>query len=238
MKNFRQLGWLASGASLLLWSVMGYAQANGYPQTQPGTMGAPGTMGTPGQPGSPGYPGTAGYPGQAGTMGNPMGTNGTAGGQMQDHSFMTKAAEGGMAEVQLGRLAQQNGQSQEVKDFGQRMVTDHSKANDQLKQVAEQQNVTLPTSPSSHEQAEYNKMSKLHGEAFDKAYAKMMVSDHKKDIAEFKREADMGSDPEVKNFASQTLPTLQEHLKMAEKMNSDEKSGGHSSSGSGSSQSQ
>jgi putative membrane protein len=229
MKNLKQLGWLASGASLLLWSAMGLAQMGGYPQTQPGAPGVPGTMGAPGQPG---YPGTAGYPGQAGTRGNP---NATAGGQMQDHSFMEKAAEGGMAEVQLGQLAQQNGQSQEVKDFGQRMVTDHTKANDQLRQVAQQENVTLPTSPSSHDQAEYNKMSKLHGEAFDKAYAKMMVNDHKKDITEFKREASMGSDPEVKNFASQTLPTLQEHLQMAEKMNSAEKSGGHSGSGSGSS---
>ncbi len=225
MKNLKYVGWLATAAATLLWSAMTFAQAGAYPQTQPG-MGAPAPMGAPAQPGTPGYPGTAGYPGQTGTMGNPMGTNGTAGGQMQDHTFMMKAAEGGMAEVQMGQLAQQNGQSQEVKDFGQRMVTDHSKANDQLKQVAEQQKVTLPTSPSSHDQAEYNKMSKLHGDAFDKAYAKMMVSDHKKDIAEFKREASMGSDPEVKNFASQTLPTLQKHLQLAEKMNSNEKSGG------------
>jgi len=215
MKNCRQLGWLATSAALLLWSAMSFAQ--GYPQTQPGTMGgAPGTMG---QPGAPGYPGTAGYPPQSGTMGNPMGT----GDQMQDHTFMMKAAEGGLAEVQLGQLAQQNGQSQQVKDFGQRMVTDHSKANDELKQVAEKQGVTLPTSPSSHDQAEYGKLSKMHGEAFDKAYSKMMVSDHKKDIGEFKHEAASGNDPQVRSFASQTLPTLEEHLKLAEKMNSDEK---------------
>ena len=150
-----------------------------------------------------------------------MGTAGTAGGQMQDHTFMMKAAEGGMAEVQLGQLAQQNGQSQAVKDFGKRMVDDHTKANDQLKQIATQQGVSLPSSPSSHDQAEYNKLSKLQGDAFDKAYAKMMVSDHKKDIAEFQREANAGSNADVKGFASQTLPTLQEHLKMAEKMNSE-----------------
>ena len=224
MKNCKQLGWLASGVALLLWSAMAVAQAGAYPQTQPGTMGgAPGTMGAPG---TAGYPGQPGYPGQAGTMGNPMGTNGTTGGQMQDHTFMKKAAEGGMAEVKLGELAQQNGQSQQVKDFGQRMVTDHTKANDELKQVAVQQNVSLPTSPGSHDQAEYNKLSKLHGDAFDKAYAKMMVADHKKDISEFKREADSGSDPQVKSFANQTLPTLQEHLQLAEKMNTNEKSGG------------
>jgi len=235
MKKFRQIGWLASGASLLLWSAMSIAQAGGgYPQTQPGTMGgAPGSMGgAPGQPGAAGYPGTAGYPGQAGTVGNPIGTNGIAGGQLQDHTFMKKAAEGGMAEVQMGQLAQQNGQSQQVKDFGQRMVTDHTKANDQLKQVAQHENVALPTSPSAHDQAEYNKMSKLHGDAFDKAYSKMMVADHKKDIAEFKQEASAGDDPQVKNFASQTLPTLQEHLQLAEQMKSAE-SPGKSGSGPG-----
>jgi len=69
-------------------------------------------------------------------------------------------------------------------------------------------------------------MSKLEGDAFDKAYSKMMVSDHKKDIAEFKHEASSGADPQVKSFASQTLPTLQEHLQLAEKMNSNEKSEG------------
>jgi putative membrane protein len=162
-----------------------------------------------------------------------MGTNG---GQLQDHSFMTKAAQGGLAEVQMGQLAQQNGQSQEVKDFGQRMVTDHTKANDQLKQVASEKGVNLPDSPSSKDKAEYDRLSKLHGEAFDRAYSKMMVSDHKKDIAEFKQEASSGSDSQVKNFASQTLPTLQEHLQMAEKMNSTEKSSGGMASKGGSQQ--
>ena len=231
MKNIKQLGWLASGTSLLLWSAMALSQMGGYPQTQPGNPGAPGPMGAPGQPG------TAGYPGQAGTMGAPMGSTGAAGGQMQDHTFMMKAAEGGMAEVQLGQLAQQNGQSQAVKDFGKRMVDDHSKANDQLKQVATQQGVTLPTEPSSKDKAEYDRMAKLNGDAFDKAYAKMMVSDHKKDIAEFQREASAGSNPEVKGFATQTLPTLQDHLKMAEQMNSSVKSEGKTAK-SGSSMSQ
>ncbi len=230
MKNFKRLGWLASGASLLLWSVMGFAQMGGYPQTQPGLPGAPGPMGAPGQPGA------AGYPGQPGTMGNPIGTNGTAGGQMQDHTFMMKAAEGGMAEVQMGQLAQQNGQSQAVKDFGKRMVDDHTKANDQLKQVATQQGITLPAGVSSKDKSEYERMSKLNGDAFDKAYAKMMVSDHKKDIAEFQREANSGSSIDVKAFASQTLPTLQDHLKMAEQMNSSVKSEGKAAKGGSSSQ--
>lgn len=221
MKNVRELGWLASGAAVLLWSAMGVAQAGGaYPQTG-GAAGAPGarggTMGTP--------TGTGAYPGQAGTMSDAQ-SNGQMGGMSKadDKNFMKKAAEGGMAEVQLGQLAQQNGQSQDVKDFGQRMVTDHTKANDQLKQIAEQKGVTLPTDLNSKDKAEYDRMSKMKGDAFDKAYSKMMVSDHKKDVAEFKREANSGSDPDVKNFASQTLPTLQEHLQMAEKMNGSAKS--------------
>ncbi len=235
MHNAKRLGWLAIPASIMLLATMSFAQAGGAYPGQPGVPGR-GTPGAVGQPGTPGYPGTAGYPGQAGTMSDAQ-ANGTTGAQTDDKTFMKKAAEGGLAEVQMGQLAQQNGESQEVKDFGQRMVTDHSKANDQLKQVAEKEGVTLPTSPSSHDQAEYNKLSKLQGDAFDKAYAKMMVSDHKKDIAEFKREASSGSDAQVKNFASQTLPTLQEHLQLAEKMNSDEHSASHSgSSGGGSSQ--
>jgi putative membrane protein len=221
MNNVKQLGWLASGAAVLLWSAMAVAQAGGaYPQTG-GAAGAPGahagTMGTP--------TGTGAYPGQAGTP-NDAQSNGQMGASSHadDKTFMKKAAEGGLAEVQLGQLAQQNGQSQDVKDFGQRMVTDHTKANDQLKQIATEKGVTLPTDLNSKDKAEYNRMSKLQGDAFDKAYSKMMVSDHKKDVAEFKREANSGSDPDVKNFASQTLPTLQEHLQMAEKMNGSAKS--------------
>jgi len=134
-----------------------------------------------------------------------------------DRTFMMKAAQGGMAEVKLGELAKQNGQNQAVKDFGQRMVDDHSKANDQLKSVAGQLNVTLPTDLDAKDKATYDRLSKLNGVAFDKAYIRDMVTDHKKDIAEFQREANSGSNSDVKNFASQTLPTLKEHLSLAEK---------------------
>jgi putative membrane protein len=135
-----------------------------------------------------------------------------------DRTFMEKAAQGGMAEVALGKLAEQNGQSQGVKDFGKRMVTDHSKANDQLKQIASQQGVTLPTEMSAEDNATKDRLSQLHGEAFDKAYMKDMVADHRKDISEFKKESTSGKDPQVKEWASQTLPTLESHLKMAEQV--------------------
>jgi putative membrane protein len=135
-----------------------------------------------------------------------------------DRKFMDKAAQGGMAEVELGQLAQQNGQSAEVKAFGKRMVDDHSKANDQLKQLASQKGVSLPTSLNAKDQATKDKLSKMQGAAFDKAYMKDMVADHKQDVAEFKHESMAAHDPELKSWAGQTLPTLESHLQEAEKI--------------------
>ena len=135
-----------------------------------------------------------------------------------DRHFMDKAAQGGMAEVELGQLAQQNGNSQAVKDFGKRMVDDHSKANDQLKQLAAQKGVGLPTGLEAKDQATKDKLSKLQGDAFDKAYMRDMVMDHKKDVAEFKHESMSARDPDLKTWAGETLPTLQSHLQEAEKI--------------------
>lgn len=136
----------------------------------------------------------------------------------KDKQFMTKAAEGGLAEVQLGQLATEKAQNNDVKRFGQMMVDDHGKGNDQLKSVAEQKGVTLPTDLSAKDKAEKDRLSKLSGDAFDKAYMRHMVMDHKKDVAEFKRESTAAKDNDVKNFASQTLPTLQKHLERAQQL--------------------
>jgi len=133
-----------------------------------------------------------------------------------DSNFATKAAQGGMAEVQLGQLAESNASSQQVKNFGQRMVTDHTKANDELKSIASRKGMTLPTGLDAKDQAEYDRLSKLNGAAFDRAYMQMMVSDHRKDVNEFENEANNGTDPDLKAFAGKTLPTLHEHLQMAE----------------------
>ncbi len=121
-----------------------------------------------------------------------------------------------MAEVQLGKLAETHASSDAVKNFGKRMVTDHSKANDQLKSLAAQENVTLPANLNSKDQAALDRLSRLNGAEFDRAYMKDMVRDHRTDIAEFQREADHGTDPNMKQFASSTLPTLQEHLRLAQ----------------------
>jgi putative membrane protein len=132
-----------------------------------------------------------------------------------DRSFIRKAAEGGLAEVQLGQLAQQKASSQKVKDFGQRMIDDHSKANDQLKQIAQQHNVTVPSALAGAEKTEYARLSKLSGDQFDRAYMKLMLEDHQKDVSEFQKASKAASDPQVKEFAESTLPTLQQHLNLA-----------------------
>ncbi len=135
-----------------------------------------------------------------------------------DQKFMTKAAEGGMAEVALGRLASEHGGSDAVKQFGQRMVTDHGKANDELTQLAQQKGVSLPTAPDAKDQKLIDRLSKLSGADFDRAYMRAMVRDHNKDVKEFQREAQRGKDADVQSWASKTLPTLQEHQQQAKQL--------------------
>jgi putative membrane protein len=130
-----------------------------------------------------------------------------------DSTFMKKAADGGMAEVELGQLAVQKASSSEVKSFGQRMVDDHGKANEQLKQLAAEKHVDLPQEPGAKQKATKARLEQLSGADFDQAYVAEMVKDHKKDVGEFQRESKMAKDDDLKNFAAQTLPTLQEHLK-------------------------
>jgi putative membrane protein len=136
--------------------------------------------------------------------------------QTSDQHFMKEAAAGGMAEVEMGQMAADKASSPEVKEFGQRMVKDHSQANDQLKQIAMQKGVTLPSSPSAKDEMTKKRLSNMSGDAFDQAYMKDMLKDHKADIAAFEKESTNGKDPDVKQFASQTLPTLKDHLKQAE----------------------
>jgi putative membrane protein len=137
---------------------------------------------------------------------------------MGDARFAKEAAQGGMAEVKLGQLAQEKGSNDSVKSFGKRMVDDHSKAGDKLKEVASRESITLPTDLSIKHQATYDRLSKLNGAAFDRAYARDMVKDHETDVAAFQKEANAGRDDSLKSFASETLPTLQDHLKQAKEM--------------------
>ena len=133
----------------------------------------------------------------------------------EDIEFILDAAKGGMAEVELGKLAADRAQNDEVKKFAQRMVDDHSKANDQLKQIAESKGIKIPTETEAKQKALMQRLEKLQGPAFDRAYMNAMVNDHVKDVSEFKKEANSGRDSQVKSFASSTLPTLEEHLQQA-----------------------
>jgi putative membrane protein len=126
--------------------------------------------------------------------------------------FSKEAAQGGMMEVQLGNLAMKNGGTQAVKDFGKMMVDDHTKINDQMKDLASKKNVDLPATVSDDQQKDIDKLSKKTGKEFDKDYVSMMVKDHKDDIDAFKKAQDKISDNDYKTFISNALPTLQKHL--------------------------
>jgi putative membrane protein len=138
--------------------------------------------------------------------------------EMSDTRFAREAAQGGMAEIQLGKLATARASNQMVKAFGERMVVQHGAAGDQLKAAAQKENITLPASVNSRDQQIYDRLAKLSGSAFDRVYAKDMVDDHEKDLQAFQNEATSGSDENVKAFAAQSIPMIQEHLNQAREM--------------------
>lgn len=135
-----------------------------------------------------------------------------------DAKFAVAAANGGMAEVELGTLAQQKAANQKVKDFGGMMVSDHSKANDEMKALAKSKGITLPDSIDSKEQKVKNDLSAKMGADFDKAYVSNMIDDHKEDIKEFEDASKNLKDPDLKAFAVKTLPTLKMHLDAIQKI--------------------
>jgi putative membrane protein len=136
-----------------------------------------------------------------------------------DRTFLEKAAVGGKAEVELGQLALEKAQNDQVKQFAQRMVTDHSQANSELVSMGDKMSITLPTELDKENQDTKNKLSKLNGAKFDKEYMKAMVDDHQKDVNDFQKESSSAINSDVKAFASKTLPTLQQHLDLAKSIN-------------------
>jgi len=132
-----------------------------------------------------------------------------------DKTWVTNTLEGGASEVELAALAKQKAQNPKVKDLAEKLETDHTKANDELKSIATQKGLTPPAGPTKAQQATKARMEKLEGTAFDQAYTRMMVENHNKGIRSFEMEA-KSSDPELKAFADKTLSTLREHLKMAQ----------------------
>jgi putative membrane protein len=145
------------------------------------------------------------------------------------NTFFTHVAQDGEAEVQLGELAQQKAADMKVKDFGARMQKDHSAANAELRAIVAKKNLTIPGGPGPHA-AMKAKLEKLEGATFDQVYMKAMVDDHTKAVREFEM-ATKSPDEDVKAFASKTLPTLREHLQMAQDIYKTVRSGMRSTSG-------
>jgi putative membrane protein len=135
-----------------------------------------------------------------------------------DKAFVTEAAADGAAEVALGRTASKQAGDPKVKKFGEQMVKDHSKANDELKKLAKAQGIDAPSAPTADQKAEHQKLQKLKGAEFDEAYIRLMREDHDKAVALFKKQSEGGGDDSLKQFASKTLPTLQMHRKMLDDM--------------------
>jgi putative membrane protein len=132
-----------------------------------------------------------------------------------DREFLTEAASGGLMEVELGRIAETHATNPRVKQFGQRMTRDHSKANTELKELAARESVTLPDTMKDEHRVEVTRLSRLQGAEFDRAYMQMMVKDHEHDVEKFREQSRSAADPDVKTFATRTLPVLEAHLRMA-----------------------
>jgi len=190
-----------TACTALLAGAMASAQS---PQSNPGS---PSSQSPSTSPSSPGM-GTSATPGMTTDPGNGM----------MDKAFVKKAMQGGMAEVDLGKLAAEKGSSEDVKQFGQQMVDDHSKLNEQMKPVAAQLGVSAPKEPSKKDQELKTKLQALSGQQFDEAYIKAMLKDHKKDHDEFSNEAQNAQDPNVKQVAQQGDQLIQQHLQHIEQI--------------------
>jgi putative membrane protein len=188
-------------AAAALLAVVAVAQAPGAPQQQPSMPQSP-TSPNAGPPGSQGNPGTS-----------------QTGQDYAANAFVSKAIEGNLAEVQLGQLAEQKSQSNDVKQFAQKMVSDHGQMTDKwLKPVAQQLGISEPKSPSKKDKKEMAKLEQLSGPDFDRAYITMMIKDHQQDLKNFKNEAQAAQNPNVKQVAEQGSNVISQHLQLIEQI--------------------
>jgi putative membrane protein len=135
--------------------------------------------------------------------------------QTPGERFMIQAAQANLAEIEAGHLATERAQSPDVRQFGSRMVRDHTQANEQLLRLAEERNVSLPQQPDESHQKLTQELSNLQGADFDRAYMRAMVEDHQHDVSEFEQQAESLEDPELRAWAAQTVPTLRDHVRIA-----------------------
>jgi len=193
----------STAGAALLGSVVALAQAPGTPQ-QPSMPQSPTSPASP----NAGNTGSGSYPSTAPTSQD-----------FAEKAFVTKALEGGAAEVQLGQLAQEKSQSNDVKQFGQKMVNDHSQMADKwLKPVAQKLGVSEPKGPSKKDKKEIAKLQALSGDDFDREYITMMVKDHQQDLKDFNDEAQAAQDPNVKQIAQQGSNIISQHLQLIEQI--------------------
>lgn len=155
------------------------------------------------------------------SMQDSTGNSGMTPQMMQDKMFLRKAAQGGMAEVQLGQLAAQKASSDDVKAFGQKMVTDHAALNEKMKPIADSMGVMLPRHLNKMDQAEYDKLNGLSGNDFDTEYLTFMVKDHHKDLREFREEAANTTDETLKAAVISGEKVIKEHSVMVDQMAKD-----------------
>ncbi|HYC55384.1 MAG TPA: DUF4142 domain-containing protein [Candidatus Binatia bacterium] len=146
------------------------------------------------------------------------GTGDASGGAASDQAFMKTAAAGGIAEVESAKLALQKASDKDVKEFAQHMIDDHTQANKELEQIAKTKNAALPKEPDAKHKAVMQELEGKSGKDFDKAYMKAQVKDHQEMISLFQQQASSGKDPELKSFATKTLPALEKHLDHAKKV--------------------
>ena len=202
---------VATGLLPLALAAQTALDPNGNPQS-PNNMSLPS-----GQPGMSNSVGGQTEPNQHGTLRGSLGAPGLTGQQMQDKQFLMKAAMGGIAEVQLGKLATVKG-GPEVKEFGQKMVDDHTQMNKELGDVADEAGVMLPKKMSKEDQAEYDKLNGLSGDAFDKEYIAYMLKDHREDLHEFFIEAKATNDTDLQAAVLKAAGTIRQHLQMVTKL--------------------
>jgi putative membrane protein len=135
-----------------------------------------------------------------------------------DQQFVNEAARGGMLEIELGQLAQKNGESSKVKSFGQQMVTDHTRLNDELGNAAKKDGFQVPAGLSTKQREEVQALSKISGKEFDSKYAQLMVKDHTDDLAAFRKAESTIEKPELKKAIGDAIPVIEHHLEMAKKL--------------------
>lgn len=140
--------------------------------------------------------------------------------------FLAESAQDGIAEIRICKLALQKSQNADVKKFAQRMITDHTRMDNEIKALAQKKGLTLPTDPTIKQRLTYDTVSVLSGHLFDREFMSHNVSDHETDVKDFKEQIDQGNDPDVKAFAAQGLKTLQTHLQLSKEVEQKVKAAG------------